>query len=579
MDRLAGNGLTYSQWHKTAPCGPTRSCFLTAAIITRTRSRRLPRRPLVFGQQHAHPDGERVSGRGDARETAGRPTGWARTTTSRSMSSTWATYNWYPSLVEDNHYIDQPYLLEEGYHPAKDLADRALEMIRTGKASQPDKPWYMFFCPGANHAPHHAPREFIDKYKGKADDGYEAYREWVLPRMIDRGILPQGTQLTPMNPMSSETAAPGDAVRPWDSLSDDEKRLFCRMAEVYAGFSEYTDHQVGRIVDYLEQTGQLENTLIFYCADNGASGEGSPNGSVNENKFFNEWPDEISENLALLDQLGSPDTYNHYPTGWAMGSRPHFGRSSATATRAASAIRSSFIGPRGSGRGARCAASITIAPTSSTPAMRPPRRRRSTSRCWARAASGTTDARPSPSMRRCRPTRATSTRTAGSCFIPTRTAQRRSTCPTSNPRRSRSSSSSGSRRPRGSTCCRCATLGCWTTSATNSTRRFQGAANFHGVSYKILAEVKISDASAQGVIMAQGSRFGGHALFIKARKLHYISNFIGLRPEHHLESEPWSPGPTCSEWSSSRKRWASAMSHADRPLLPVRRGKAARLRR
>jgi arylsulfatase A-like enzyme len=109
----------------------------------------------------------------------------------------------------------------------------------------------------------------------------------------------------------------GDAVRPWDSLSDEEKRLFSRMAEVYAGFSEYTDAQVGRIVDYLEESGQLENTIVFYCADNGASGEGSPNGSVNENKFFNAWPDDIAENLALLDQLGSPATYNHYPTGWA----------------------------------------------------------------------------------------------------------------------------------------------------------------------------------------------------------------------------------------------------------------------
>ena len=176
----------------------------------------------------------------------------------------------------------------------------------------------MHFCPGANHAPHHAPQEFIDKYKGKFDDGYEAYREWVLPRMIERGILPEGTQLTPMNPMSADTANPDDAVRPWDALSDDEKRLFSRMAEVYAAFSEYTDHQVGRIIDYLEQTGQLDNTLIFYAADNGASGEGSPNGMVNENTFFNAWPSSIDDNLAMIDQLGSPETYNHYPTGWAM---------------------------------------------------------------------------------------------------------------------------------------------------------------------------------------------------------------------------------------------------------------------
>ena len=107
-------------------------------------------------------------------------------------------------------------------------------------------------------------------------------------------------------------------MRPWDSLSDDEKRLFARMAEVYAGFSEYTDAQVGRIVDYLEESGQLDNTIVLYCADNGASGEGSPSGSVNEQRFFNSWPDDVQDNLAMLDELGSPNTYNHYPTGWAV---------------------------------------------------------------------------------------------------------------------------------------------------------------------------------------------------------------------------------------------------------------------
>jgi arylsulfatase len=228
------------------------------------------------------------------------------------------TNQWYPDLAEDNHYITQPYAPEDGYHLSKDLTDKALEFIRDAKQTEPDKPWYLWFCPGASHAPHHAPAEYIAKYEGMFDDGYEAYREWVLPRMIEKGILPEGTELTPINPMAEGTFSPADAVRPWDSLSDEEKRLFSRMAEVYAGFSEYTDAQVGRIVDYLEESGQLENTIIFYCADNGASGEGSPNGSVNESKFANGYPDSIEENLALIDQLGTPATYNHYPTGWAV---------------------------------------------------------------------------------------------------------------------------------------------------------------------------------------------------------------------------------------------------------------------
>ena len=150
-------------------------------------------------------------------------------------------------------------------------------MIRTGKQSQPDKPWYMFFCPGANHAPHHAPQEFIDKYKGVFDDGYEAYREWVLPRMIERGILPEGTELTPINPMSPEDAAPGDAVRPWDSLVGRGAAAVLRAWPRSTPASrEYTDHQVGRIVDYLEESGQLDNTLIFYARRQRRLGRGQP---------------------------------------------------------------------------------------------------------------------------------------------------------------------------------------------------------------------------------------------------------------------------------------------------------------
>ena len=181
---------------------------------------------------------------------------WPGGSTASTASSAARPTSGIPNLVEDNHYVDQPYLPEDGYHLSKDLADKALTFIRDSKQSRPDKPWYMFFCPGANHAPHHAPQEYIDKYKGKFDDGYEAYREWVLPRMIERGILPEGTELSPINPMHEGTFSPLDMVRPWASLSDDEKRLFSRMAEVFAGFSEYTDAQVGRIVDYLEESGQ-----------------------------------------------------------------------------------------------------------------------------------------------------------------------------------------------------------------------------------------------------------------------------------------------------------------------------------
>jgi arylsulfatase len=340
MQRLADDGLTYSQWHTTALCSPTRSVFLTGRNHHQNGFASISESSTGFPGYNSHIPRENATMATVLRD-AGWSTYWVGKNhntpvdawTMGSSKKDWPlglgydrfygfvggeTNQWYPDLAEDNHYIDQPYGPEDGYHLSKDLADKALEFIRDSKQSEPAKPWYLWFCPGANHAPHHAPQEYIDKYKGKFDDGYEAYREWVLPRMVEKGILPEGTELTPLNPMTPGTFSEGDSVRPWDTLNDDEKALFSRMAEVYAALSEYTDAQVGRIVDYLEESGQLENTLILYCADNGASGEGSPNGSVNENKFFNAWPDTVEDNLPFIDKLGSPDTYNHYPTGWAV---------------------------------------------------------------------------------------------------------------------------------------------------------------------------------------------------------------------------------------------------------------------
>ncbi len=339
MEKLAANGLTYTQWHTTALCSPTRSTLLTGrnhhlngmAAITETAdgfpgaSGRIPAECATMsdilqdngystfwiGKDHNVPEQDIAPGGSRAEWPVQK--GFDRFYGFLGGE----TNQWYPDLVEDNRFTDQPYGPEEGYHLSKDLADQAISMLRNQQATNPSKPWYMWWCPGANHAPHHAPEEYIAKYKGKFDDGYEVYREWVRERMINKGILPENTALTPMNPLPEDMANPADMVKPWDSLSDDEKKLFSRMAEVYAGFSEYTDAQVGRIIDYLEETGQLENTVVIYAADNGASGEGSPNGSVNENKFFNGYPDELEENMKYMDVLGGPETYNHYPTGWA----------------------------------------------------------------------------------------------------------------------------------------------------------------------------------------------------------------------------------------------------------------------
>jgi arylsulfatase len=233
------------------------------------------------------------------------------------------TNQWYPDLIYDNHPVDQPKPPEEGYHFGTDITDKALEFIRDAKAIAPDKPFFLYYCPGACHAPHHAPKEWIDKYKGRFDMGYEAYRELVFARQKQMGVITDKSELSPINPYIDEKGPDGeswpelDTVRPWDSLSDDEKRLFSRMAEVYAGFLSHADNEIGRLLDHLEETGELDNTLIVLVSDNGASGEGGPNGSVNENKIFNGLPDRIEENLPFIDDLGSPRTYNHYPTGWA----------------------------------------------------------------------------------------------------------------------------------------------------------------------------------------------------------------------------------------------------------------------
>jgi arylsulfatase A-like enzyme len=233
------------------------------------------------------------------------------------------TNQWYPDLVYDNHPVAPPATPEDGYHLSVDLTDKAIEFIEDAKAIAPDKPFFLYYCPGAGHAPHHVPKEWADRYAGRFDEGYEAIRESILARQKELGIVSQSTQLSPINPYVDERSADGqgwpelDTVRPWASLSDDEKRLFARMAEVFAGFVSHADHQIGRLLDYLEESGQLENTIVVVVSDNGSSGEGGPNGSVNENKFFNGLPDTIDKNLEQLDELGSPRTYNHYPTGWA----------------------------------------------------------------------------------------------------------------------------------------------------------------------------------------------------------------------------------------------------------------------
>ena len=349
IDRIADAGVRYTQWHTTALCSPTRSCLLTGRNHTRNSMACITEAAIGFpnGSGTIPPENgmlsEILGERGwntymvgkwhlcptDEMNLAAPRRNWP---SGRGFERWYGflgaeTNQWYPDLVYDNHPVDQPRSPEEGYHLTDDITDKALEFIADAKAVVPEKPFFLYYAPGACHAPHHAPKEWIEKFKGRFDMGYEAIRETTLARQKELGIVPADTELPPINPIGTPETRHGpdgqpfpplDYTRPWDSLNADEKRLFARMAEVYAGFLAHVDHHIGRLLDYLEQNDLLDNTMIVVVSDNGASGEGGPNGSVNEMKFANGIADDLAANLAQIDELGGPRTYNHYPTGWAM---------------------------------------------------------------------------------------------------------------------------------------------------------------------------------------------------------------------------------------------------------------------
>jgi arylsulfatase A-like enzyme len=346
MSRIAERGVRLSQFHTTALCSPTRASLLTGrnattvgmAIIEEFTegfpgfNGRIPADTALLSEVLAE-RGWNTYCVGKWHLTPLEESNLAATKRHWPLSRGFERFygfmggetdQWYPDLVYDNHPVAPPATPEEGYHLSKDLADKTIEFIRDAKVIAPDKPWFSYVCPGAGHAPHHVFKDWADKYAGKFAMGYEKYREIVLANQKKMGIVGADTELSPINPYLDVKGPNGepwplqDTVRPWDSLNDEEKKLFCRMAEVFAGFLSYTDDQLGRVLDYLEESGQLDNTIIVVISDNGASGEGGPNGSVNEVKFFNGYIDTVEDSLRFYDNLGGTDTYNHYPIGWAM---------------------------------------------------------------------------------------------------------------------------------------------------------------------------------------------------------------------------------------------------------------------
>jgi arylsulfatase len=338
FDALGAAGLRYNNMHTTALCSPSRSCILTGrnhhsngmACVTEFATGYPGYNGVVpfengflsemllahgyntfmVGKWHLTPSNH---------ETAAGP--YDRWPLARGFERFYGflggdTSQWYPDLVYDNHQVEPPGRPEDGYHLTADLVDRSIQFIADSRQVDPDKPFYLHLCFGATHAPHHVPREWADRYAGMFDDGWDAYRERVFARQKELGIVPADAELSRHDP----------DVPDWDAQPPEARRLYSRMMEVFAGFLSHTDHHLGRLLDYLREQGQLDNTIVMVISDNGASAEGGPTGTTNEAQFFNNAQEPIEDSLEVIDEIGGPQHFNHYPWGWTWAGNTPFRR-------------------------------------------------------------------------------------------------------------------------------------------------------------------------------------------------------------------------------------------------------------
>jgi arylsulfatase len=338
FDRLAAAGLRYTNFHTTALCSPTRACVLTGRnhhtcgmgrIIDLATGfpgydARIPRScgflpamltphgyaAYAVGKWHLTPEEELHLGARRDRWPLGR--GFERFYGFFGGE----THQFVPALVHDNHYVDPPTSYEQGYHLTEDLADKSIEFLDDLRHVDVDKPWLLYFTPGACHSPHQAPAEWIERYRGRFDGGWDAWREAARQRQIEGGVLPPHTELSPRPPW----------VPAWDELSDVARRVYARYMEAFAGFLSHTDAQVGRIIDWLRRTGELDRTLVMVLSDNGASSEGGPDGSLNDGRAWNALPRTVEEAAERLDEIGGPRIHNNYPWGWTVAGNTPFRR-------------------------------------------------------------------------------------------------------------------------------------------------------------------------------------------------------------------------------------------------------------
>jgi arylsulfatase A-like enzyme len=336
IDALAAGGLRYSNFHVTPLCSPTRAALLTGrnhhAVGMRAISNFDSGYPHMRGHitSHATTMAEVLRDTGYATFAVGK---WhlcpMEDASAAGPYDQWPcqrgfdrfygflegeTDQFSPDLVYDNHRVEPPSTPEEGYHLSEDLVDRAIGFIHDSVSIRPDRPFFTYLAFGAMHAPHQAPAEYLEKYRGRFDDGWDAARHRWFAKQIELGLLPPDTELAPRNP----------GVEPWDSLPVNQRLLAARLQEAFAAFLEHTDAQIGRLVADLERIGQLDNTLLMVLSDNGASQEGGPFGILHEMKYFNmlvETPDEAVERL---DDIGGPHSHANYPWGWAQAGNTPF---------------------------------------------------------------------------------------------------------------------------------------------------------------------------------------------------------------------------------------------------------------
>jgi arylsulfatase len=329
FDRIANEGLYYNNFHTTAVSSPTRAALksgrnhhvnnMGGIIETGTQfpgnTGQIPNDVAPLAEM-LRLNGYSTGAFGKWHETAAWEASIAgpldRWPTHQGFDKFYGflggeTNQWAPFIYDGTHPVELPD--DPEYHFMTDMADQAAAWIKFQKALTPDKPFFVYFAPGAVHAPHHVPEEWIAKQKGKFDQGWDKLREEILARQIEHGIVPEGTRLAPKP----------EAIPNWDDLSADEKRLFTRQAEVFAGFLQMTDYEIGRVVEAIEETGQLDNTLIFLIyGDNGTSAEGGRSGMFSEMTYFNGVQEKLEDMLKVMDKWGSPETYPHMAAGWAV---------------------------------------------------------------------------------------------------------------------------------------------------------------------------------------------------------------------------------------------------------------------